>query len=71
MLEPRRRIRAERRRSLRALSHNKPVALLSNTQLISLQERGRDWCLQRPLGEAPGKTETTRRFFYEINQRFG
>ncbi|MEQ2295203.1 hypothetical protein AMECASPLE_011646 [Ameca splendens] len=29
-------MRAERRRSLRALSHNKPVALLSNTQLISL-----------------------------------
>ncbi|MED6294714.1 hypothetical protein CHARACLAT_023900 [Characodon lateralis] len=30
-------MRAERPRSLRALFHNKPLALLSNTQLISSQ----------------------------------
>ncbi|MED6240124.1 hypothetical protein ATANTOWER_016396 [Ataeniobius toweri] len=31
-------MRAERRRSLRALSHNKPVPLLSNTQFISVSD---------------------------------
>ncbi|MEQ2236063.1 hypothetical protein ILYODFUR_008613 [Ilyodon furcidens] len=47
------------------------AGLSSHFTCFSLRERGRDWCPQRPLGEAPGKTETTRRFFYEINQRFG
>ncbi|MED6235494.1 hypothetical protein ATANTOWER_027619 [Ataeniobius toweri] len=50
MLEPRRRIRAERRRSLRALSHNKPVVLLSNTQLIrEVKKRTGDWFYDQKL----------------------